>query len=414
MSDSTDMAVAQRHLDSFLVENQELEILNARLSGFNLFDVLRVDKAEIRHSNVLAWLLSPDGSHGLGPIFLRRFLSRLLMDSGPDNLSLTPSQVELMNLADVEVLREWQHIDVLVRSPGNRWCLLIENKIKSKESKGQLTRYMARVREEMPDYEVIPVFLTLEGEDPSEAGQEAGFVPLSHVQVLELAEEIVKQHNSRIPLDAHTFLTHYLETLRRLTMQDQELIDLCKAIYRKHRVAIDLITEYGVESNVLENCLIEIQAQTKCEFATTSRGLAWFLPESMGELLPSQTLSAWNSLPRSVPIAFWFRHVKDRGALKLVMEVGPIADSTRRTALLTALQDQGLAVRDAGFREGAKFTRLVSHSLKVRLDDGGDPDFSDDEVRRTASTLWKKFDEPRQKVMMALKDFNWDQDAGNP
>ena len=120
MSDSTDMAVAQRHLDSFLVENQELEILNARLSGFNLFDVLRVDKAEIRHSNVLAWLLSPDGSHGLGPIFLRRFLSRLLMESAPENLSHTPSQVELMNLADVEVLREWQHIDVLVRSPGNR------------------------------------------------------------------------------------------------------------------------------------------------------------------------------------------------------------------------------------------------------------------------------------------------------
>ena len=410
MSDSTDI-VAQRHLDSFLVENQELEILNARLSGFNLFDVLRVDKAEIRHSNVLAWLLSPDGSHGLGPIFLRRFLSRLLMESAPENLSHTPSQVELMNLADVEVLREWQHIDVLVRSPGNRWCLLIENKIKSKESKGQLTRYMARVREEMPGYEVIPVFLTLEGEDPSEAGQKAGFVPLSHVKVLELAEVIVKQHNSRIPQDAHTFLTHYLETLRRLTMQDQELIDLCKAIYRKHRAAIDLITEYGVESNVLEACLVEIQAQTTCEFATTSGGSAWFLPESMGKLLPSQTLSAWNSLPRSVPIVFWLRHVKDQGALKLAMEVGPIVDSTRRKRLLTAIQDQGLAVSKAGFSEGAKFTRLVSHSLK--LDDGGDPDFSDDEVRRTASTLWKKFDEPCQKVMKALKDFNWDQDAGN-
>lgn len=97
--------------------------------------------------------------------------------------------------------------------------------------------------------------------------------------------------------------------------------------------------------------------------------------------------------------------------MKLAMEVGPIVDSTRRKRLLTAIQDQGLAVSKAGFSEGAKFTRLVSHSLK--LDDGGDPDFSDDEVRRTASTLWKKFDEPCQKVMKALKDFNWDQDAGN-
>ena len=50
----TDLTAVQKALDSFLVDNQELEELTARLSPFNLFNVLRVADVEIRHSN--SWL----------------------------------------------------------------------------------------------------------------------------------------------------------------------------------------------------------------------------------------------------------------------------------------------------------------------------------------------------------------------
>ena len=53
-----------RILDKFLVDNADLEELSARLSVFNIFGTLRIEKTEIRHSNVLAWLLDPRGSHG--------------------------------------------------------------------------------------------------------------------------------------------------------------------------------------------------------------------------------------------------------------------------------------------------------------------------------------------------------------
>ncbi len=75
-----DLAAAQQALDAFLVDNQELEQINARLAAFNLFKVLRIERVEIRHSNVLAWLLTPGESHGLGATFLRRFVSRVLME----------------------------------------------------------------------------------------------------------------------------------------------------------------------------------------------------------------------------------------------------------------------------------------------------------------------------------------------
>ena len=38
---------------------------------FNAFDVLRYSDYEIRHSNVLAWLLTPGETHGVGAAFLR-------------------------------------------------------------------------------------------------------------------------------------------------------------------------------------------------------------------------------------------------------------------------------------------------------------------------------------------------------
>ena len=407
MTESLDVAAAQRHLDAFLVENQELESLNARLASFNLFRVLRVDTVEIRHSNVLAWLLSPDGSHGLGPVFLRRFLSRLLLDHETTGITLTPSQIELRSLADAEVLREWQNIDVLVRSASQRWCLLIENKIRGKEGRDQLTRYVYRVRREMPDFQIIPVYLTLEGDDPSDAGSEIGFLPMSHAQVLELADQIIRQHSSRIPDDARTFLDHYLETLRRLTMQDEELITLCKTIYRKHREAIDLIVEYGAASNVQDACIQEIESQIECEFVKPAAGAVWFLPKSMGSLIPSQALTAWKFLPREVPVMVWVGYLKKRGVLRLILEVGPLADSTKRKSLLHAIEAAGIPVRATGFRDDAKFTRIASHSQKLKLDEDGEPDTSDEEVQRVFRALWKKYDEPLEKVVSALSNFDW-------
>ena len=43
MNGAIDLVKAEKSLDNFLVENQELESLNARLSAFNMFQVLRVD-----------------------------------------------------------------------------------------------------------------------------------------------------------------------------------------------------------------------------------------------------------------------------------------------------------------------------------------------------------------------------------
>ncbi len=46
-------------LEKFLLDNPEFEKLEGLLSQFNVFETLRMVNTEIRHSNVLAWLLTP-------------------------------------------------------------------------------------------------------------------------------------------------------------------------------------------------------------------------------------------------------------------------------------------------------------------------------------------------------------------
>ena len=238
-------------LDRFLADNPELEELSARLSTFNAFRALKIEKAEIRHSNVLAWLLDTNESHGLGDMALRRVLSNILLESDTDVPGVSAAQVELMDFADVEVKREWRHIDLLIVDRRNEVIVLIENKILSGESKGQLRRYQEAIVEEFPSYKIVPVFLTLTGQDASDDAPDE-YIPYSYSQLLAVLQGLLEQRKSQLAEPVEMFLTQYIDTLRRLTMEDEELVLLCKTIYQRHQEAIDLITEYGAASKTQE------------------------------------------------------------------------------------------------------------------------------------------------------------------
>ena len=92
---------------------------------FNVFDVLRYSEYEIRHSNVLAWLLKPGETHGLGDKFLRRFMKSLAPRPRilKGDFGTEPVNVE-------EVKREFHYADVAVfLDDDQRTLLAVENKV---------------------------------------------------------------------------------------------------------------------------------------------------------------------------------------------------------------------------------------------------------------------------------------------
>ena len=104
-------------LTRLVMDSAELRALETRLSRFNVFRVLRADRNELRHSNMLAWLFNPDESHGLGDMFLRGWLMGTLQNASiaPRKPSgwISPIAIDVLDIERVEVRRELENIDLL-------------------------------------------------------------------------------------------------------------------------------------------------------------------------------------------------------------------------------------------------------------------------------------------------------------
>ena len=74
--------------DLFELENDiNFQKLNQQVNAFNALKVLRLEGHEIRHSNILAWLLNPKENHSLQDYFFRKVLETLiLIEENSNNL----------------------------------------------------------------------------------------------------------------------------------------------------------------------------------------------------------------------------------------------------------------------------------------------------------------------------------------
>src|SRR5262249_37928594 len=147
----------------------------------NIFDALRIVDREVKHSDFLAWLLDPNESHAQGGLFLRAILMDLFKKARENGFKPPVSPVELdgEELRGVEVRREWRNIDLLIRCHEPSFVIAIENKIKSGEHSDQLDRYREIVSTDFAGVAGMYVFLTVEGDEPSENAK-SDWVPYSY------------------------------------------------------------------------------------------------------------------------------------------------------------------------------------------------------------------------------------------
>ena len=95
----------RKALEAFVVGNEDLERLEALLDQFNIFEAVGVVRQELRHSDFLAFLLDPRANHGLGDVFAKKLLQRVLTVVGDGSTPVTPIEVELWDLGGMEVRR---------------------------------------------------------------------------------------------------------------------------------------------------------------------------------------------------------------------------------------------------------------------------------------------------------------------
>lgn len=137
-----------------------------KVGRFNTFRLLNIGTDEVRHSQVLAWLLNHKSEHGQENMFLRSFLEA----------SGIPLQLE--GDSNYEVFTEysgWESIiDIVIYQP-RLFLVYVENKVLANEGFEQLAREyrdMNRLGESLsvPEHNRFAVFLTPAGHPPISAG----------------------------------------------------------------------------------------------------------------------------------------------------------------------------------------------------------------------------------------------------
>mgnify|MGYP006095837803 FL=1 len=221
-----------------LLKDEDFDRIDLGLKNPNIFQILRISKNEIRHSNFLSWLLEPNGSHKLGNIFLKRFLREVF--SSERFIEIDQIDVEGMDLSKVEILREWKNIDVLIKI--NNVVVCIENKVLSKEHSNQLKRYKDIINIEFPKHIKTFVYLTPEGEDSD--SETDSYLPISYEFIVDTLKRIISVYGESLNEQVKNYIKDYITIIKRELMGTDKLTELSKKIYSNHKELFDFIYEH--------------------------------------------------------------------------------------------------------------------------------------------------------------------------
>jgi hypothetical protein len=324
-----------------LVMDQDLEELENLLDEFNIFEVLGAVRVELRHSEFLAYLMNPQQNHGLGDDFVKKFLQKALVNIDQSSLAVSAIDVDVWGFDEIEIKREWNNIDILLLSDDHKFAVVIENKIYSNEHSNQLQRYRNIMEQNYPNWKTIYIFLTPEGDIPSDKN----YIPVSYELVCSIIENIIETRKNSLGNDVRTIMQHYSTMLRRHILSNSKIQDLSRKIYKKHKVALDLIYENKPDTQLeMFDYLSEMIKETPnviLEYSTKS--YIRFMPKEWD--IPF--LKEGGSWVESGMILL-FEFINQPNRLRMKLGIGPGPKETREVIFDMTEQENGLKLPPRG------------------------------------------------------------------
>ena len=325
-------------LKGLLEDEQLLDELLRMSNEFNVFDVMHNARHEIRHSKVLAWLLNPNESHNAGRAFFDYFVRKIYcVTEAPEFLIAT----YLSDEAEIRVDTEIMSIDILVTVPSEKIAIAIENKTRTKEHDAQLIRYrntLETIYKDCEGWRRFYFYLTPAG-DPSKDDPE-NWSPISYEIIVEALKGTLSRMDSSNP--AKQFVQHYCKMVEREIMNQSDIEELCRKIYRRHAKALNLIQEtigqgespiQALLNNTLESLENDgkiVMCRDKGNYIKPS-----FHTAALDAYFGTRTddNGSWGNKYLYV---LWFER-RDPEKVKLYFEVGPYQASTAEYAKINAM-----------------------------------------------------------------------------
>lgn len=274
-----------------LVLSHEFQTLAAQQDVYCPFESLKASRVELRHSNFLADILNPMGTHGFGEKVLRELLDLLFSNSGDHSLRLN---ISLSDIGRIEILREFHHMDIVVRLPDlqPRLTVILELKVDSQEHGNQLKRYQKEAEILWPGSVLKFFFVTPSGLTPTEPE----WTPVGFTELVERLEFIVSNLSGNS--SALTMLRAYIEMLRRLFVPNEELESLARKLWQQHGQALDFLVDQ--KPSIMREVSTAVQSPDSFDaisgqiYAQTGIRIA---KESSSNTYLRMFVPAWGSLP---------------------------------------------------------------------------------------------------------------------
>lgn len=354
--------------------------------GFNIFEVIGMERQEIKHSNFLAFLLDPNSDHPFGDRLIRSLLREAAQRS--NIVDFSPLSMEIKDYHDLIVRREWSNqtsrrkLDLVMKSDSNQEVYVIEVKIGASESENQLSEYKRIIdsHDEYKNYTKRYIFLTPDSKLPSDDI----WSTLDYNFIADKVAQILLLYKGHIDLGLEKIIGDYVRLLRRHVVEDEILKEECRAIYSRHKKALDLIFKYGaVQKGAFADAANVFFGETSSELVVLG-GVrpreAAFLPRNLADIVPDLTEINWHG--QSKPVLIWFQDLGDR--IKIIFEVGPMADKDARGQLVEGLRSI------LGYRGTKKikdsFTRCWSKTAKMGDDEQQDHELTLEKMQ----VLWNE------------------------
>ncbi|WP_173915970.1 PD-(D/E)XK nuclease family protein [Halobacillus sp. Marseille-Q1614] len=358
MKDSSITTSNREALEQFLMDIEILDRIDAKLAPFNVFETLGIINTEIRHSNVLSWLLAPYENHGLGDYVLKKVIQSIVYQNHNDNstITYTPLDISLLNYNDFVVRREWRDMDVVAFSNKSQFVVTVENKVWSKESKHQLQKYRYIIQEEFPDYQKIFIFLTPYGEPASDKDNWLSF---DYDQFINIVEQGMELKGDIISNRVKHFLDQYITTMRRYIVGDEELERVCREIYYKHKKALDLIFEYkpDIYSDIAKDLKELIKQEPELILDTSSKSYTRFSTKEIDTLIEKKG-NGWTSSKRI--LLFEFQNRNNKLVLKLI--IGP-GDQAIRQKIYEVIKNNKSSFRGKLGKHNNQYTTIYTREF---------------------------------------------------
>lgn len=438
MDNLNEDCISEKNLLEFINDNDFIE-LNRHLSAFNPFSVLKLEGHEIRHSNILAWLFDPDGSHGLGKTFLEQFLL-CLPDATYEEFNKENERIALKIASDFSLTSEWsvfvrreaylkgkKRIDLEITCENNidnkrNFVILIENKVYSTQGKNQLKDYREdfeeKIKTEKLHFKMLPVYLTLNEDDTP---NDTNYFHFTYKTIHEILEKILNTHGfAKQNEDAERFIRFYKSILEERLNMDTKEVKLAEEIYKKYYKEIDFImahasfdasdialagNEFIEEFNAKENNSYKLE-----KLNSTSR--AYFFTDSILKNTTGGKKTDWrNCAVCGYFFEIWKFLASDRkeneneAKLYFHIEVGPFNDAEKRKKLLKVLEKNGFDFKKPKNEDGGIYTRITLKAEKIEKVKKINDISNTDDIKQKMLDLFEKSKDMIDELHKTISEF---------